>query len=301
MKKKQVKQVAKAANITSNRLSPNTDNIPQQQPIDGAFSNMSERIMRIQRDLLLPAIIFEEQNIQNTITVFGSARIKPEKDANALLKAAKAAYAKSASAKNKKALQAAKNAVEMSHYYTCTEELCSKIQQWVNCLKLPESEKFHIISGGGPGIMEAANKGACKSGGKTAGLTISIPDEQRRNDYISDDLWINFNYFLTRKFWLLFFSKAIIVFPGGTGTLDEFFEVYTLIKTQKTPFYMPIILFGKKFWNKLIDFNYLVQTDVVGEKDLELFKLVDTVDEAFEYVKEGISKYISAKLGRNVE
>ena len=123
------------------------------------------------------------------------------------------------------------------------EELARRLQEWSNCLDLPEDEKFYIMTGGGPGIMEAANKGAYKAGGTPVGATIVIPDEQKRNKYLDRGVWINFNYFLMRKFWLLFFAKALVVFPGGTGTFDEFFEVFTLMKTRKTRSYIPTVLF----------------------------------------------------------
>ncbi len=260
------------------------------ESVDCAFGNMADRIVKLQRDLLMPAILFEKQKVQNTITVFGSARIRPEVQTKALLTDAKALYKKSKTAENKFALEKAEIAYEMSKYYTACEELCSRLQQWINTLEIPEEEKFYIITGGGPGIMEAANKGAAKSGGKTAGLTIHIPDEQARNKYVSEDLTVQFNYFLMRKFWLLFFSKALIVFPGGTGTLDEFFEVFTLLKTSKTPFYMPIVLFGKKFWSNLIDFDFLFSTDVATFEDSNLFIITDTVDEAFEYITSSLQK-----------
>ncbi|MFI3291560.1 MAG: LOG family protein [Opitutales bacterium] len=260
------------------------------ESVDCAFGNMADRLVKIQRDLLMPAILFEKEKVQNTITVFGSARIRPQEQTKVILDEAKANYKKHKNAEAKFALEKAEIAFEMSKYYTAAEELCARLQQWINTLEVPEEEKFYIITGGGPGIMEAANKGANKSGGKTGGLTIFIPDEQARNKYVSEELSVKFNYFLMRKFWLLFFSKALIVFPGGTGTLDEFFEVFTLLKTSKTPFYMPIVLFGKKFWSNLIDFDFLFSTDVATFEDAKLFMVTDTVDEAFDYITSSLSK-----------
>ena len=155
---------------------------------------------------------------------------------------------------------------------------------------LPPEDNFYIMTGGGPGIMEAANKGAFLAGGKTAGLTITIPDEQRRNAYVTPELGINFHYFLMRKFWLLFFAKAIVVFPGGTGTFDEFFEVFTLMKTRKTQEIFPIVLFGKTFWKKVVDFQALIDADVISENDLNFFIYVETVDEAFKYITSSLKK-----------
>ena len=256
------------------------------QPIEGVFSDMSERLMKIQRDLMMPAFVFERAGIQNTITFFGSAQIKsPEVAAEALesLKK-KAAGKKNLSDDFAAKLQKAKMDLKMSRYYADAEELASRLQEWSNILNVSHDDKFYIMTGGGPGIMEAANKGARKAGGKTAGLTILIPDEQRRNDYVSLDAWVNFNYFLMRKFWLLFFAKALVVFPGGTGTFDEFFEVVTLMKTRKTHNYIPTVLFGKEFWSGAVDFKYLVKTGVISSKDLSFFRLEDSVDEAAEYI-----------------
>lgn len=263
-----------------------------EQPIECVFADMSERLMRIQRDLLMPAFIMEQEGIQNTITMFGSARIKPESVALENLEAAK----KRANTKEgRENLERAKMAYEMSKYYTAAEELARRIQEWSNCLEVPGDQKYYIMTGGGPGIMEAANKGAFMAGGKTVGATIFIPDEQRRNKYVDKGVWMNFHYFLMRKFWLLFFAKALVVFPGGTGTFDEFFEVFTLMKTRKTANYIPTVLFGRKYWEKVVDFNYMVKTDVITKKDLDFFIFADTVDEAYNFITSSLEKNISKK------
>ena len=259
-----------------------------EQPIECVFSDMSERLMRIQRDLLMPAFAFESEGIQNTITMFGAARIKPEEVAIAQYKELQ--KKKSSTKAHKQALEKAKMAVEMSKYYTAAEELARRLQEWSNCLDVPEDEKYYIMTGGGPGIMEAANKGSYRAGGKTVGATITIPDEQKRNPFLDRGVWVNFNYFLMRKFWLLFFAKAVVVFPGGTGTFDEFFEVFTLMKTRKTRNYLPIVLFGRKFWKTAVDFDYLVKTDVITKADLEFFKFADTVEEAFNFITKELQK-----------
>ena len=186
-------------------------------------------------------------------------------------------------------------AYEMSKYYTCAEELARRLQEWSNCLDLPEDKKFYIMTGGGPGIMEAANKGAYRAGGTPVGATIVIPDEQKRNKYLDRRVWINFNYFLMRKFWLLFFAKALVVFPGGTGTFDEFFEVFTLMKTRKTHSYIPTVLFGRKFWEKSVNFDWLVKTDVITKDDLGFFEYAETVDEAFNFITSKLEKQMSLK------
>ncbi len=259
------------------------------QPIECAFEGMSERLMRIQRDLLMPAFIFEQEKIQNTITFFGASRIKPEDVARKELAAAKKRSG------SKEGLEAAKMACEMSKYYTAAEELARRLQEWSNCLDLPEDEKFYIMTGGGPGIMEAANKGAYKAGGTPVGATIVIPDEQKRNKYLDRGVWINFNYFLMRKFWLLFFAKALVVFPGGTGTFDEFFEVFTLMKTRKTHSYIPTVLFGKKFWENAVDFDWLVKTDVITKSDLGFFEYAETVEEAYNIITSKLEKMMNLR------
>ena len=258
----------------------------RQLPFECVFADMSERLLKIQRDLLMPAVIFEKNKIQNTITFFGASRILSETAAKDELERIK----KNPRAKDyAKKLKAAKSAVAMSKYYTAAEELAKRLQEWVNISNVPEEDKFHIMTGGGPGIMEAVNRGTFMAGGTTVGATISIGSEVR-NEYVDKGVWFNFNYFLMRKFWLLFFAKAIVVFPGGMGTLDELFEVLTLIKTRKAHGKIPMLLFGEAFWRKIINFNALLETGVVDECDLELFKFADTVDEAYKYIISIIKK-----------
>ncbi len=264
---------------------------PADQPIDSAFSSMAERIVKIQRDLLMPAITFEHAGLQNTITFFGASRIKSPEAAKRALEELKAkAKGAKASAALKRKISDAERDVRMSKYYAYAEELAMRLQEWINLRRAPDSEKLYIMTGGGPGIMEAANKGAFMAGGKTAGLTITIPDEQRQNRFVTPELGINFHYFLMRKFWLLFFAKAIVVFPGGTGTFDEFFEVFTLMKTRKTRETFPIVLFDREFWTKAVNFRHLIESDVITEKDLDFFKYVDTVDEAYDFIVSSLGR-----------
>ncbi len=272
-------------------LEPATEGYAE-QPIESSFAEMSERLLRIQRDLMTPSLIFERAKIQNTITVFGSAQIRPEEAAKKALEEVKKSLArvKKPSIAQKEKLEKARMAVKMSKYYTATEDLTRRLQEWSNCLPVAPDDKFYIMTGGGPGIMEAANKGAYMAGGKTAGLTIFIPDEQRRNDFVAPDAWFNFNYFLMRKFWLLFFAKALVVMPGGTGTFDEFFEVFTLMKTRKTKNYIPTVLFGREFWEGVINFKYFLKTGVIGESDLEFFTFADTVDEAYNHITSELTR-----------
>ena len=264
------------------------------QPIECVMSEMSERLMRIQRDLIMPAFIFENEGVQNTITFFGASRILSPEGAAQHLREVKAE--KGSGPEYREKLRIAKNDVVMSKYYAQAEELARRLQEWSNSLDVPPDEKYFIMTGGGPGIMEAANRGAHIAGGKTIGATITIPDEQHRNDYVDRGIWINFNYFLTRKFWLLFFAKALVVFPGGTGTFDEFFEVFTLMKTRKTHGYIPIVLFGRDFWEKAVNFDVLIRANVITKKDLDFFRYAETVDEAYDFIVGEIMRTHKLKL-----
>lgn len=268
------------------------EQISSLQPIECVFSDMSPRIMRIMRDLLSPAFIFEKEKIQNTVTFFGSARIKSGKVAKARLEELKAKPKKTKEYKQK--LADAKRDLAMSKYYEAASDLARRLQEWFNMLPLSDDQKFYIMTGGGPGIMEAAGEGAFVAGGKPVGATILITDEQRRNPYVDKGVWVNFHYFLMRKFWLLFFSKALVIFPGGTGTFDEFFEVFTLMKTRKTARKIPTVLFGKKFWEDSINFETLIKADVITRADMDFFVYADTVDEAFNYLKGELEKYMKS-------
>ncbi len=281
--------------VVVDNVSLEDEQISSEQPIECVFSDMSQRIMRIMRDLLSPAFVFEKENIQNTVTFFGSARIKSESVARANLDALKKKPSKSKEYAKK--LADAKRDLKMSKYYTAAVELSCRLQEWFNMLPLPDDQKFYIMTGGGPGIMEAAGKGAYMAGGRPVGATILITDEQRRNQYVDKGVWVNFHYFLMRKFWLLFFSKALVVFPGGTGTFDEFFEVFTLMKTRKTARKIPTVLFGRDFWENSINFETLIKADVINRSDLDFFVYADTVDEAFDYLKGELEVWLkSTKL-----
>jgi len=290
IKPKKTKSDKNKHHVVVKNVSLEDEQISSDQPIECVFEDMSERLMRIMRDLLSPAFIFEKEKIQNTITIFGSARIKSEEVAKAELDRLLKSPEKTDEYKEK--LAAAKNAVEMSKYFTDACELSRRLQEWFNMLPLSDDQKFYIMTGGGPGIMEAAGKGAQMAGGRPVGATILITDEQRRNPYVDKGVWVNFHYFLMRKFWLLFFAKALVVFPGGTGTFDEFFEVFTLMKTRKTARKIPTVLFGRKFWENSVNFETLIKADVITRDDLDFFIYADTVDEAFDYLKKELSDWM---------
>lgn len=182
----------------------------------------------------------------------------------------------------------------MSKYYESTVDLSYKLTKWSQ--KLHPHNRFVICSGGGPGIMEAANLGARKAGGKTIGLNISLPYEQNVNPYISKNLSFEFHYFFMRKFWFAYLAKALVIMPGGFGTLDELFEILTLVQTKKMRKKMPIVIFGKEFWSHILDTDRFLSRKLISKDDLGLFKLVDSVDEAFNFLKSELSKnYIQIK------
>lgn len=194
---------------------------------------------------------------------------------------------KSKASKNK--LKHIHRQMEMSRYYDEAADLSYRITKW--SLKHQPPHRFVVCSGGGPGIMEAANLGAKKAGGKSIGLNISLPFEQRPNQHITDELSFEFHYFFMRKFWFAYLAKALVIFPGGYGTLDELFEILTLVQTTKIRKKMPVVIYDKKYWQKIINFNGLVESGMIDESDLRLFKFAETVDEAFEYIKSELSKH----------
>ena len=180
-------------------------------------------------------------------------------------------------------LRVATSGVKFSPYYENARELARCLSVWGMRSENPEKH-FHIISGGGPGIMEAANRGAKEGGGKSIGLGISLPFEQSINKYCDPELGFEFQYFFIRKYWFLYHAKAILVFPGGFGTMDELFEMLTLIQTQKVEKKVPIILFGKEFWEKLVNFDVLLEWGTISPEDYNLFTMVDTVEEAYKKI-----------------
>ncbi|MCM8541033.1 MAG: TIGR00730 family Rossman fold protein [Lentisphaeraceae bacterium] len=232
------------------------------------------RLIRIIAEMMEPMHRFRREHIRDSIVFFGSARTLSEEGAKKKVKEAK----KSGDAA---ALAKAENDLEMSVYYEEAVKLADKLTQW----SIDKNYGYYICSGGGPGIMEAANKGAQGvEGGKSIGLNISLPFEQFPNAYITEELNFEFNYFFIRKFWFTYLAKAIVVFPGGFGTFDEFFEIITLIQTRKTSKILPIVLLGKAFWNDVINFEALVKRGVISPEDLDLFVLVDTAEEAFTHL-----------------
>ena len=256
------------------------------------FLNSPEaRTIRILSEFLEPLSRFRKEKIKDTIVIFGSARILPKEVSKKNLEEVEKTYLKSKkiSYKLKQKLENAKIDYEMSQYYEDAYKLSYLLTKWSCSLK--NDRHFIICTGGGPGIMEAANKGAFKAGGKSIGLNISLPHEQGLNSYISKNLGFEFHYFFMRKFWFVYLAKGLILFPGGFGTMDELWEVLTLIQTKKVRKPLPIILYGRKYWNEIINFDSMVKYRTISPTDLKLIEYADTPEEAFEYLKKKLKNH----------
>jgi hypothetical protein len=240
------------------------------------------RPVRFQLELLKPELILQEQHIESTVVIFGSARIPDFETAQSRLVSAQDAYSRNKDDPSlKQKLEAARRALGNSQYYEEARKLGHLISS--------NTSKDHLVlvTGGGPGIMEAANRGAHEAGKPSIGMNIVLPHEQAPNPYITPDLNFQFHYFAIRKMHLLMRAKSMVAFPGGFGTLDELFETLTLIQTQKVQ-PIPVLLFGKTYWKRIINFDALVEEGVISSKDLELFEYVETADEAWRKISEAI-------------
>jgi uncharacterized protein (TIGR00730 family) len=248
------------------------------------------RIVRIISEFLEPMKRFREQGIKDTIVFFGSARIQPRAESGRRLHEIQSEIKKGNRSPKilEERLQEAQIDFQMSKYYEDAVELSRLLTQW--SLSLPGGHRFVICSGGGPGIMEAANKGARLAGGPSIGLNISLPFEQASNRYVSKNLSFEFHYFFVRKFWFVYPGKALVIFPGGFGTLDELLEVLTLVQTKKTKKRMTVLVYGEEYWNQVIDFDSLVRWHTLQAKDLRLFRFANSPMEAFSYLKSELTK-----------
>ena len=218
----------------------------------------SARSLRILSEYLYPLQHFRNERVHDTVVFFGSARLM--------------------------------EMGPMGRYYNEARELSRRLTEWSNGLE-DSKRRFVVCSGGGPGIMEAANRGAADAGGKTIGLNIGLPFEQRPNPFITPQLSFEFHYFFMRKFWFAYLAKALVVFPGGFGTLDELTEILTLVQTQKLMKKIVIILYGTTYWKEIINFDALARYGMIAEEDLKLFEFVDDVDSAFGLLSKGLTKY----------
>lgn len=251
------------------------------------------RPLRILAEYIDPLARLKREGIGDTIVMFGSARIHSREDTLARLerlKRAKAGKTEKAKAKRREEIKSAKAALEMSRYYEEARALSHKITTWAMSLG-PRPRRFVVCSGGGPGIMEAANRGAYEAGGKSIGLSIELPHEQFSNPYISPELSLNFHYFFMRKLWFAQIAKALIVFPGGFGTMDELWEMMTLSQTGKLPRNNLILIYGRKYWDDVMNLKSMVRWGTINESEYKLIQYADTVDEAFELIRADLEKY----------
>jgi len=287
--------------MANNSFKVNSDNWPIKAYKNLDFLNSPDaRTIRILCEFVEPETRFRHFRIKNTIVFFGSTRIVPLSVAEQNLKQLE--DRRSIGTEPVEALTAqieqAQRAVIMSRYYEDAVLLSEKLTRW--SLSIEDVKKrFYICSGGGPGIMEAANRGAHNAGGPSIGLNISIPFEQEPNPFMTQELSFEFHYFFIRKFWFFYLGKALVVFPGGFGTLDELFELLTIVQTHKSKKYMPIILYGTKYWNELINFNAMIKWGTISEQDLKLFRFFDDVDAAFEFLKDELTEHYLNESSEN--
>ena len=237
---------------------PHGDRRPVAYLNDKFLNSADARGLRILAEYLEPLAHFRREKIRDTVVFFGSARTDEDGP--------------------------------MAKYYADARTLARKVTEWSDTLT-NSARRFVICSGGGPGIMEAANRGAADAGGKTIGLNIGLPFEQFPNPFITPELSFEFHYFFMRKFWFAYLAKALVVFPGGFGTMDELMEILTLTQTQKLAKKITIVLYGSSYWNEIINFQALVKHGVIGEEDLKLFQFADDPETAFAYLKEGLMTY----------
>ena len=238
------------------------------------LSSKDARVLRILSEYLEPKARFERFHVDDTIVFMGSARIKAREQAEAALRAAESGGGD---------LERAQTDLQMSGYYEAARQLAFRLTEWSKALD-PRERRFVVCTGGGPGIMEAANRGAAEARGMNVGLTISIPVEEFDNPYVTRELAFHFHYFFMRKFWFAYLAKAVIVFPGGFGTLDELFELLTLVQTRKMTKPMPIVLFGTEYWRHVINFDALSRYGTIDPLDVELVHRTDSVDDAYDWI-----------------
>jgi uncharacterized protein (TIGR00730 family) len=248
------------------------------------------RILRMLAEYQEPLARFRREQIQDTVVFFGSARFHGKKDATQTLADVEKSKAAESKAQFEQDVKRAQAGVDMARYYEDARKLAYMLTKW--SIEIPaRRHRFVVTTGGGPGIMEAANLGAHEAGGKTIGLNIQLPFEQYPNQYITPSLNFQFHYFFMRKFWFAYLAKGLVIFPGGFGTMDELFEILTLAQTDKLAKKIMVIIYGSEYWNKIINFQAFVDAGSVSPQDLDLFKIVDNPEEAFEFLREGLTKY----------
>lgn len=254
---------------------------------EGFLGSRDARALRILSEYLEPNSRFQYHHVDDTIVFMGSARTLPQDEAEARLAQAEAEGGD---------LEKARNDLHMSRYYEAARSLAYRLTEWSKTLDDAE-RRFVICTGGGPGIMEAGNRGASEARGMNVGLTISIPMEEFDNKYVTRELGFHFHYFFMRKFWFTYLAKAVVVFPGGYGTLDELFEILTLLQTGKIRKHLPVILFGTEYWNDVVNFDALADHGVINREDIDLVFRTDSVDEAYDFLVRELTEHALAEPG----
>src|SRR5437667_5199518 len=242
------------------------------------------RPIRSLSEYLEPLRRFKQQKIQDTVVFFGSARVDSRERAERALRTLRARGVSDADEQYTRELNKSTRALEWARYYEDARELARLLTVWTLSLQ-SENHRFVVTSGGGPGIMESANRRAREGGGKTIGLNIRLPFEQSANPYITEGLHFEFHYFFMRKFWFAYLAKALVIFPGGFGTCDEFFEILTLVQTDKLSKQIGIELYGTDYWNQVLEFGPMAEWGAIGPKDLALIQRADTPAGAFEILR----------------
>jgi uncharacterized protein (TIGR00730 family) len=246
------------------------------------------RILRILSEYNEPLARFRREQIQDTVVFFGSARFHSRMITEQNLVALSDLQLSNDQQELRK--KRALAAIDMARYYEEARRLAFLLSEW--SVQIPaRRRRFVVTTGGGPGIMEAANLGAKEAGAKTVGLNIHLPFEQTPNPYITPSLNFEFHYFFMRKFWFAYLAKALVIFPGGFGTLDELFEILTLAQTQKLAKKILVVIYGSEYWNRMINFQTMLDAGTISPEDLELFKIVDSPEEGFEFLRDGLTKY----------
>jgi uncharacterized protein (TIGR00730 family) len=254
------------------------------------LSSPDGRILRILSEYTEPLARFRREQIQDTVVFFGSARFQSLEAAKEKLAGMEKVASRFSDPENESGRRRALAAVDMARYYEDARRLAFLLSKW--SIQIPaRRRRFVVTTGGGPGIMEAANRGAREAGAKTIGLNIHLPMEQFPNPYITPSLNFEFHYFFMRKFWFAYLAKALVIFPGGFGTLDELFEILTLAQTQKLAKKILVIIYGSEYWNRLLNFQAMVDAGTISAEDLELYKIVDSPDEGFAFLRDGLVKH----------
>jgi uncharacterized protein (TIGR00730 family) len=248
------------------------------------------RILRMLAEYQEPLARFRREQIQDTVVFFGSARFQGSEAAAQTLSALKENHAASAAEELQQDMKRAQAGVDMARYYEDARKLAYMLTKWSTQIPA-RRHRFVVTTGGGPGIMEAANLGAYEAGGKSIGLNIQLPFEQYPNQYITPALNFQFHYFFMRKFWFAYLAKGLVIFPGGFGTMDELFEILTLAQTDKLAKKILVIIYGSEYWKRVINFQAFVDAGTVSPQDLDLIRVVDSPEEAFESLRDGLTKF----------